>query len=408
VIGTRGMTQPADLSDVRMTNLAVVLRYVRTHAPCSRADIAASTGLNKATVSSLVADLLERRLLRDTGLAENRIGRPAAMLTLQSRPYAAVGLEVAADHLAAVAVDLTGERLLTWRRAYPGLDGTPGRAEAAIAALAGRVVAKMTGQQRRVLGLTVAVPGLVDADGGVRFPAHLGRPDLDLHAALERGLRRPDYQVVVDNAANLAALAEFRAGAEADTPDLITLVGGTGVDAGIITEGRLLRGGRGFAGQVGHLQVDCDGPVCRCGRRGCLEAVAGLPELVRRALPDTEADGPITDYAPELERIVALARAGDARVTELLAETGRRLGRGVSTLAELLDPGVVVLGGTFATLAPWLLPAVEAEVKSRAAAPGELGFRIAVSALPADAAATGGAMLALDRLEAGSLPPPTK
>ncbi|MET8153824.1 ROK family transcriptional regulator [Actinoplanes sp. NPDC049668] len=389
-----------------MTNLAVVLRYVRTNAPCSRADIAASTGLNKATVSSLVADLLERQLLRDTGLAENRIGRPAAMLTLQSRPYAAVGIEVAADHLAAVAVDLTGERLLTWRRAYPGLDGVPGRAEAAIAALAGRVVAKMTGQQRRVLGLTVAVPGQVGADGGVHFPAHLGLPDLDLRAALERGLRRPDFEVVVDNAANLAALAEYRTGAEADTPDLITLVGGAGVDAGIITDGRLLRGGRGFAGQVGHLRVDCDGPVCRCGRRGCLEAVAGLPALVRRALPDTEADGPVTDYAPELERITALARAGDARVTEVLADTGRLLGRGVSILAELLDPLAVVLGGTFATLAPWLLPAVEAEVKSRTAAPGDLGFRVTVSTLHADAAATGGAMLALDRLEAGHLPAP--
>ncbi|AGZ41799.1 rok family protein [Actinoplanes friuliensis DSM 7358] len=408
MIGTHGMTQPADLSDVRMTNLAVVLRYVRTHAPCSRADIAASTGLNKATVSSLVADLLERRLLRETGMAENRIGRPAAMLTLESRPYAAIGLEVATDHLAVVAVDLTGERLLTWRRAYPGLDGTPGRAEAAVAALAGRVVAKMAAQDRRVLGLTVGVPGQVGADGGVRFAPHLGRPDLELHAALERGLRRPDYEVVVDSAANLAALAEHRAGADADTPDLVTLVGDAGVSAGIITGGRLLRGGRGSAGQVGHLQVDCDGPLCRCGRTGCLEAVAGLPALVRRALPDTEDDGPVTDYAPELERIVALAKAGDTRVTEVLADTGRLLGRGVSTLAELLDPQVVVLGGTFATLAPWLLPAVEAEVKSRAAAPGDLGFRVTVSTLHPDAAAVGGAMLALDRLEAGRLPVPVE
>ena len=129
MIGTRGTAQPADLADVRTTNLAVVLRYVRIHAPCSRADIAASTGLNKATVSSLVTDLLDRRLLRETGMAENRIGRPAAMLTLESRPFAAVGIEVAADHLAAVAVDLTGARLLSWRRAFPGLSATSGRAE---------------------------------------------------------------------------------------------------------------------------------------------------------------------------------------------------------------------------------------------------------------------------------------
>jgi predicted NBD/HSP70 family sugar kinase len=401
------MTQPADLSDVRTTNLAVVLRHVRTHSPCSRADIAASTGLNKATVSSLVADLLDRRLLQETGMAENRIGRPAAMLTLQSRPYAAVGLEVAADHLAVVALDLTGARLLTWRRAYPGLDGAPGRAEAAVAALAARAVAKMAGQDRRVLGLTVAAPGLVGTDGAVRFAPHLGRAGLDLPTALARGLRRPDFEVVVDSAANLAALAEYRIGAEAGTPDLLTVVGGTGVGAGIVSDGRLLRGTRGFAGELGHLPVDCAGPLCRCGRRGCLEAVAGLAALVRRILPDAEADGPVADYAPELERITALARAGDAAAGAALAETGRLLGRGIATLAELLDPQAVVLGGTFATLAPWLLPAARAEAHSRTA-PGDPELRITASTLHPDAAALGGALLALDRLEAGKLPSPDR
>jgi predicted NBD/HSP70 family sugar kinase len=404
VISTHGMTRPADLSDVRTTNLAVVLRFVRTHAPCSRADIAASTGLNKATVSSLVTDLLERHLLRETGLTENRIGRPASMLTLQSRPYAAIGIEVAADHLVAIAVDLTGERLLTWRRAYPGLDGTPGRAEAAVAALAGRVVAKMAAQERRVLGLTVAAPGMVAPGGGVRFAPHLGRAELDLGAALERGLRHPEFEVVVDSAANLAALAEYRGGADADTPNLLALIGGVEIGAGIVADGRPLRGSRGFAGQAGHLQVDCTGPACRCGRQGCLEAVAGLPALVRRTLPDTAQDGPIVDFAPELDRITALAANGDAHVVKALTEIGTLLGRGVAMLAELLDPQVVVLGGSFASLAPWLLPAVETELASRA--PGEIGCRVTASTLHPDGAALGGAMLALDRLEAGKLPAP--
>jgi predicted NBD/HSP70 family sugar kinase len=392
------------LTDVRTTNLAVVLRYVRTHAPCSRADIAASTGLNKATVSSLVADLLERRLLRETGMAENRIGRPAAMLTLESRPYAAIGLEVGADHLVAIAVDLTGERLLSWRRAFPGLGGTAGRAEAAVAALAGRVVAKLTAQGRQILGLTVAVPGLVTAAGGVRFAPYLGWSDLDLKPALTKALRRPEYDIVVDNDANLAALAEHRSGAYAGTPDLIALIGGVCIGAGLIADGRLVRGGQGFAGQVGHLQLDPAGPLCRCGRRGCLEAFAGLPALVRNALPDTVADGPVTDFAPELERITALAAAGDEVATRALSEGGSRIGQAVSVLADVLDPHVVVLGGAFATLSPWLLPAVEAEVKARAV-PGEAGH-VVVSTLDPGSAAAGGAALALDRLESGRLPAP--
>ena len=403
VIGGRGAAEPADLTDVRTTNLAVVLRHVRAHAPCSRADIAASTGLNKATVSSLVADLLDRRLLRETGLAGNRIGRPAAMLQIESRPYAAVGLEVGADHLAAVAIDLTGERLLSWRRAFPGLTASAGRAEAAVAALAGRVVAKLTAQDRTVLGLTVAVPGLVTATGGVRFAPHLGWSDLDLRAALTRALRRPEFDIVVDNDANLAALAEHRSGPHAGVADLVTLLGGVGIGAGIVADGRLVRGGQGFAGQIGHLQLDPGGPLCRCGRRGCLEAYAGLPALIRAALPDAEADGAVTDFAPELERMTALARSGDDVVVRALADAGSRLGHAVSVLTDLLDPRVVVLGGAFATLSPWLLPAVEAEVKARAVAPGDTG-RVVVATPEGGSAAAGGAALALDRLEAGHLP----
>jgi predicted NBD/HSP70 family sugar kinase len=405
VIGTRGTAQPADLTDVRTTNLAVVLRYVRTHTPCSRADIAANTGLNKATVSSLVADLLERRLLRETGMAGNRIGRPAALLMLESRPYAAVGIEVAADHLAAVALDLDGGRLLSWRRSFPGLDAPPGRAEAAVAALAGRVAAKLTGQGRRILGLTVAVPGSVTTAGGVRFAPHLGWADLDLRPALLKTLRHPAYDVAVDNDANLAALAEHRSGPHAGTPDLVALIGGAGVGAGVIAAGRLIAGDRGLAGQIGHLQLDPGGPLCRCGRRGCLEAYAGLHALIRRALPDPDADGPITDYAPELDRLAALAGAGDGTVVGAFAEAGRRLGQAVSVLTDLLDPRVVVLGGVFADLAPWLLPAAEAEVKARAVVPGEPG-RVVVSTLGPGAVAAGGAALALDRLEAGELPAP--
>jgi len=402
VIGTRRTAQSADLTDVRMTNLAVVLRYVRTHAPCSRADIAGATGLNKATVSSLVSDLLERNLLRETGLAENRIGRPATMLTLQGRPYAAVGLEIAADQLAAVAVDLTGERLLSWRRAFPGLDGAPGRAEAAVAALAGRVVTKLTGQGHRILGLTVAAPGLVNADGRVRFAPHLGWSDLDLRAALLKTLHHPEYDVVVDNNANLAALAEYRGGVRAGTPDLVCLIGGVGVGAGIIADGRLVRGARGFAGQIGHLQLDPAGPLCRCGRHGCLEAYAGLPALVRAATPSP--DEPITDYAPEIERISALASSGDHVVLGALTEAGRRLGHAISVLTDLLDPQVVVLGGVFAQLSAWLLPAAEAEAKSRALAVGDTPGQIVVSTLEPGSAAAGGAALALDRLENGHLP----
>src|SRR5690242_6597902 len=168
LITTHTGPQPADFTDVRATNLAVVLRFVRENAPCSRADIAASTGLNKATVSSLVADLIDRRLLRETGLTEHRVGRLATMLVLDGSPYAAIGIEVNVDYITAVAVDLKGEELLNWRRSFPGGTSSAAQAVVAMAALARRVVSRMTKEARQVLGLTVAVPGLVDVNGIVR------------------------------------------------------------------------------------------------------------------------------------------------------------------------------------------------------------------------------------------------
>lgn len=399
--------QPTDLSDVRAANRAVVLRHVRTHSPCSRADIAAHTGLNKATVSSLVAELIDRRLLRETGLTENRVGRPATMLVLDGEPYAALGLQVDADQLVVVGVDLAGNRLLTWRRSFATLDASPIATIAAVAKLARRAVSRVTADGRTVLGLTVGVPGLVDRTGTVSLAATLGWRDVPVAAELRAALGEVAFPIAVENQANLAALAEQRHGGHAGTVDLVHLAGTAGIDAGVLVDGRMLHGARGFAGQVGHLPLDPAGPACRCGRHGCLEALVGLPAVVRRLLPDTEADGPVTDFAPEIERIRALANAGDRTVLAGLAELGRHLGHGVAILADLLNPAAVLVGGHFAALACWLLPAAQAELTRRTLAPDAGGCRLAASTLGAEAAALGGATVALAAVEAGRLPTPT-
>ncbi|MFJ8579796.1 ROK family protein [Micromonospora sp. NPDC093277] len=394
--------QPTDLSDVRVANRAVVLRHVRLHAPCSRADIAAHTGLNKATVSSLVTELIERRLLRETGLTENRVGRPATMLVLDGEPYAGLGLQIGDDELVVVAADLGGNRLLTWRRAFPAPTVAPEETVHALAALTRRAVTRVTGQGRGVLGLTVGVPGLVGTDGLVPLAPALGWRDVPLAAELRRALREPGFPVGVDTDANLAVLAEQRHGAYAGTADLVHLTGGTALGAGTVSGGRLLRGGRGFAGEIGHVPLDPAGPVCACGRRGCLAALTGVDAVIRRVLPDAERDGPVTDYLPEVDRILTLAHAGDDTVLTGLAEVGRWLGHGVSILANLIDPQVVVVGGHLAALAPWLLPAARAELSARTLAPD--ACRLEASTLGSAATALGGATAALATVEAGRLP----
>jgi predicted NBD/HSP70 family sugar kinase len=397
VITKHSGPQPADFADVRATNLAVVLRHLRLHAPCSRADIAATTGLNKATVSSLVTDLIERRLVREVGMTENRIGRPATMLVLDGSPYAAIGLEVNADYLTAVAL----ERLLSWRRSFTGTTSSPGQAIASLAALAKRAVGKMAREQRRVLGLTVGVPGLVDADGVVETAPNIGWTQVDLRKSLLSALNEPAYPLLVENDANLAVLAEQRFGGHG-AANLVALTGGAGIGAGIVADGRLLRGSRGFAGEFGHLPLVADGPPCACGRRGCLEALAGLGAIIRRALPDAEG----TEFGPHVDEIHRLAKASDQRVLDVLAVTGQHLGHGISLVANLLNPSVVTLGGYFTVLAPWLIPDASRELVARSVATDAGGTKIVASALDVSAAAAGGASRVLDAIDEGILPTP--
>jgi predicted NBD/HSP70 family sugar kinase len=403
VIGAPQGPQPADFADVRATNLAVVLRYVRQHLPCSRAEIAGATGLNKATVSSLVADLIERRILRETGLTENRIGRPATKLVLDGAPYAAIGIEVGAGYLNAVAVDLAGDTILAWRRACDPAPESfgPEQAATAIAALAKRVLTKTNRDGRRVLGLVIGVPGLVGPGGVVRFAPDLGWRDADLLGLVSRAMGNPGFPVRVENDANLAVIAESRYGSHAGTANLIYLTGERGIGAGIISDGRLLRGARGFPGEIGHVQLDPAGPACACGRRGCLEAQASVGALIARGSPGAGNIEPDPELA--VAELLRLAEAGDRTATGALAEGGNALGQAVSTLVNLLDPEVVVLGGYFATLAPWLIPLVEKEIQARGIV-GLDGPVVTASILGHSAAAIGGAATILDHVDEGNIP----
>ena len=411
VITTQTGPKPADFADVRTTNLAVVLRHIRANAPCSRADIAASTGLNKATVSSLVGELIERRLIRETGLAEQRIGRPATLLVLDGSPYAAIGISVDADHLTAVATDLAGERLLSWQRSFHGRDTAPGKAVSAIAALAKRAATRLDNEGRQTLGLTVAVPGLVSPTGNVRFAASLDWRDVDLGAMLQKAMRRPTYHLAIENDANVAALAEYRYGAHGTT-DLVYVTGSSRIGAGIVTGGQLLRGGLGFAGEFGHLMVNSAGPECGCGRVGCLEAVAGVPSLVRRLSPEefgnrSWSSVDAIDLQPEVDDLARRASSSESLVLEELEKAGRALGYAAAIIANIVNPEVVILGGHYATLSRWLLPPAQKELASRtvelAQDDCESWCRLVASSLGPDAPAIGAAARVLDTVDSGQV-----
>jgi predicted NBD/HSP70 family sugar kinase len=309
-------------------------------------------------------------------------------------------MELGVRGLTAIAYDAAGGQLLRWHRSGPPAEAGPAKAITALAALARRTIAAVHSSGRDVLGLTVGVPGLVDHDGKVVVAAGLGWRDVELRKDLLRALGRPGFPVLVDNDANLAALAEHRYGPHAGSADLIHLTGDTGVGAGVICDGRLLRGHLGYVGEIGHLRVIPDGPLCGCGRRGCLEAVAALPAILARLDPaGTDADPQVAT-----DQLVRRAEAGESAVLEVLSEAAGLLGRGVSALTNVLNPELIVLGGSYAALGRWLLPVIEKELADGALAPEAGGCQVVASTFDHDATAIGAVARSLDSLDSGRLP----
>ncbi|MDE3724691.1 ROK family transcriptional regulator [Nocardiopsis sp. N85] len=394
------------LRTVREANLGVVLRTVRESAPCSRAAVAAATGLNKTTVSSLVADLMARGLIRETGeTAQNGVGRPGVLLALDDSSVAALGLEVNVDYLSVVAVDLVQRELTSRHMPFDARAAGPDESARRIVAALREVMADPSVRGRTVVGAGIAVPGLVDAPTGtVRRAPNLGWSDFPLGA-------RTDvlgFPVRVDNDANLGAIAEYRVGSFAGTPDLVYVTGEVGIGAGVLTGGSLLRGAGGFAGELGHLALGPDGPECSCGRRGCLEASAGIGAILRDAVPDLAPERPLpgADVAALVDATVGRAVAGDGTAVSALERAGIRLGQGLAALVNLVDPGLVLLGGYFVPMGPWLLPSCRTALASGVFAPDAGGCRVEPSSLGLSAAARGGAAGVIHALDSGALPLP--
>ncbi|KPH98035.1 ROK family protein [Actinobacteria bacterium OK074] len=352
-----GPRLPDTQQGIRRRNLARVMHAVSAEGPLSRAAVASRIGLTRAAVSTLVDELTRSGLLEELGPERpGRVGRPGSALAVSGRGPAGIGAEIGVDHLAVCVVDLRGAV-----RARAVQHGTNrGRAPEPVlgelTALVGQAVAEAGREGLWPAGLAVAVPGLVaqDARTVVRAP-NLDWHDTDLGALLPAGL-----PLTVDNEANFGGLAELWLGEE--TPrDFLHVSAEIGIGGAVVVDGRLLRGTRGFAGELGHVPVRPEGPECACGGRGCLEQYAGEEAVLRAA--------GLTPGEDSVELLAERAARGDQAVRGALRDAGTALGIALTGAVNLLDPRTVVLGGALAALAPWLLPSLERELARRTAGP---------------------------------------
>jgi predicted NBD/HSP70 family sugar kinase len=358
----RGPMQGSDQTTVRRANLAVVLRHVASHGPCSRARIAAQTGLTRGTVSSLVGELVELELLRESGDdgRDGSVGRPAQPLELADVSVA-VGLEISVDSLEVSVEDLTGRVRYERRVFVDNRLSASGPVLDRVAQMALQAIVEVEREGLRVVGVAVAVPGLVELASGTLLRApNLGWSRLPIVAELRE--RLPDLPIRVENEANLAALAEHWQGAARDIRNFICVFGEVGVGAGIVVDGELFRGAHGFGGEFGHVTVAPGGAPCACGSRGCLETLVGQEAIARTAGLQIGSGERMRSITAELVR---RAELGDAAVLTALHDAGTSLGVALASAVNLLDLDAVVLGGCFGPLSPWLAREVEAALRLR-------------------------------------------
>lgn len=395
-------------ANLREHNLSLVLRLiVEAAAAPSRADIAATTGLTRATVSSLVDALIEAGLVTELPpVLSQRAGRPAVPLVPAAGTVAAVGMEVNVDYLGVRMIDLAGAvlgqeiRHGDFRSSDPAL---------VVPELAGLYRSVVGGADRptRLAGAGLALPGLVDRTAGpVRLAPNLGWRDVDVAALFRAALGADAHPepgpptgtvsptgtgrpLLLDNEATLAARAECDALRGLGVHTFLYLSGEVGVGGALVLDGTVFGGRHGWSGEIGHTVIDPDGPRCRCGATGCLEQYAGKDAMLRAAG---------LDVGLPIQHLQRAAAAGDPTAVASFAVAARALGTAIANAVNLVDVETVVLGGLYAGLATELVPGIERVLDQRVLAAPWSAMRVRPAVVREAAAMTGAASAVLTQV----------
>ncbi|HWE14628.1 MAG TPA: ROK family transcriptional regulator [Solirubrobacteraceae bacterium] len=329
-----------------------VLDYLFRAGPANRVELVRGTDLSRATVSKLVGELQAQGLVAERpapALEEGRAGRPPTLLALNPAIGAIGGIDFDHESVGVGLADLSGALIAECRQELD-VDNEAERAiDMAVESV--RVLLRRSRlPASRLVGVGAAVSAPVLRDSGSLAAAGImtSWSAISLRYELERRLGVPAH---VGNDANLGALAEVRAGAARGAENVVYVMLSSGVGGGLVLDGSLFTGHSGMTGELGHVPVDPDGALCRCGNRGCLETVAGAHTLLERVRP---IHGPETT----LEDAALLARAGDPLCRDLFRRAGRAAGRVAGGICNLINPELVIVGGDLILAGDVLVDAV--------------------------------------------------
>jgi glucokinase-like ROK family protein len=384
---------------------AEVLRALRMRGRISRTEISNITGWSKAKTSQEIRSLVDKGYLEDVGEGASQGGRKPRLLRLNNGLGYVIGIDIGATSMDLALADV-GEHIL--QRRYEPTDVRL-KPEVVLGRCGELIVEMLEAQGSRpdqLLGLGVGVPGPVDFARGVLvapplMPDWQNFPIRDFFKELF-----PSVYVVVDNDVNIMALGEQRAGDGANVDHFIFVKIGTGIGAGIVSNGKIHRGSDGCAGDIGHVCVDKNGPICRCGNTGCLEAMAAGPAIVEKAIQAAEnGSSPLLRQMREAnggllrpEDVNAACREADQAALEIIRSSGQMVGEVFATLVNFFNPSHIFIGGGIANFGNHLLVAIRQAVLQRSLPLATTRLSINFSRAGADTGITGAVALASEYL----------
>jgi predicted NBD/HSP70 family sugar kinase len=398
------------IRDVSRSNRSRVLRELYFRGPSGRSRLSRDTGLSPATVANIVSELAAEGIVLEAGLDESQIGRPSAILKVDPFYGSFIGVDLGETQVQVELFDLTLAKAAA--AVYPLLPEQNEPATLVDLIVRGvRQVQETAGvADEDVLGIGIGVPGIVERSDAVSV--HVpgwGWRDAPLMAMLAEHLTIP---IFIDNGAKALAQAEMWFGAGRGFNHLAVLLIGTGVGSGIFADGSAYRGATNSAGEWGHTLIERNGRLCRCGRRGCLEAYVGAPGIVAR-FDELEPASPLLDRGDDMQTISHLldaAKHGNRAAAAVIDETAELLGEGIANLINFVNPAVVVIGGWVGVrLGGHMLPTIKRTVEAASLSDALKSTRIVLGQLKDDAVAMGAATLALEVFlaNAGRIPVPS-
>ncbi|MEY8829459.1 ROK family protein [Sedimentitalea sp. XS_ASV28] len=323
-----------------------LLHQIRRAGRVPRIELAHKTGMSRATVTTITAELLQAGLIEEIArpdtTPDTRRGRPRVDLKIRGGAHTIVGAKISCRQLSLVLLDFEGEELAELERQLPAETFSPGQLADLFADAVAELARGAGLTANEISGAGLGIAGVVQAaEGIVYWSPSLSERNVALGEILTRRLGRP---VFIDNDANLVALAERSFGLGQSHSDFIVVTIESGVGMGIVLGGELYRGTRGCGAEFGHTKVHLDGALCRCGQRGCLEAYVADYALLREA-QSLPGDDPTAPPAMRIEALLDAARKGNATARSILDRAGRMFALGLANLVNIFDPELIILAG---------------------------------------------------------------